>query len=197
MVFSLLHMQLPRAADAFFPFFLSGEELINSFLLREKRLLGHKKLVEWKEHCGESGDLNSSCAQAAISPFFHPYHFCRQLSVLLTIRPLDQGPKEGRRGRGTEARTEGHDRERIQGNASSHGCRQWECPGPEQGGKGRGARGRKRDWLETAHCGCLEVLAMGQVNRLGKLPPCGVRKEPMAGRCTTSASAGGRKMNWA
>lgn len=36
---------------------------------------------------------------------------------------------------------------------------------------GQGARGRNRDWLEAAHGGSLGVLATGQVNRLGKLPP--------------------------
>lgn len=42
---------------------------------------------------------------------------------------------------------------------------------PRVGGVGQGGRSRNRDWLEAAHCGCLGVLAMGQVNRLGKLPP--------------------------
>lgn len=33
---SPLHTQLPRAAHAFSPFCLSGEELINAFFLRQK-----------------------------------------------------------------------------------------------------------------------------------------------------------------
>lgn len=36
---------------------------------------------------------------------------------------------------------------------------------------GQGARGRNRGWLEAAHCGSRGVLATGQVNRLGELPP--------------------------
>lgn len=40
-----------------------------------------------------------------------------------------------------------------------------------RGRGGRAARGRNTGWLEIAHCGRLGVLATGQVNRLGKLPP--------------------------
>lgn len=60
------------------------------------------------------------------------------------------------------------------------------------GGEGTGGGARWEQILAGLHsyCGCLGVLATGQVNRLGTLPPWRVRKEPGPGHCTTSASAG-------
>lgn len=106
----------------------------------------------------------------------------------------DRGSKRRQVGQGTEAGAPGRDRERMQGNASSHGCchrcRQWDCWRAGGGDGGGGARWEQILAGLHSYCGCLGVLATGQVNRLGTLPPWRVRKEPGPGHCTTSASAG-------
>lgn len=64
----------------------------------------------------------------------------------------DRGSKRRQVGQGTEAGAPGRDRERMQGNASSHGCchrcRQWDC-WRAGGGDGGGARGGNRFWLDS------------------------------------------------
>lgn len=125
--------------------------------------------------CWESEDLSSSCARAEIHP---PSHAISSASSCLSCPPSGlsgRRSQRGRWGRGREARAEGQDRERIQGNVSSQGCLQAAVNGsvqaPVRAEWDVGARGRNTGWLERAHCGRLGVLATGQVNRLGKLPP--------------------------
>lgn len=88
--------------------------------------------MEWKECVLGVERPEFELCSGRDTPFLPPHQFGKQLPVLPTVRPAwTKDPKDGGgAGRGREARAEGQDRERMQGNAPSHGCRQWEYPGP-------------------------------------------------------------------
>lgn len=85
--------------------------------------------MDWEEHVLEVRRPAFLLCSDRDLPFLPPHQLRRQLPAHQRAC-LDKGSKGGRWGREREARAEGQDRERIQGNVSSHGCRQWEYPGP-------------------------------------------------------------------
>lgn len=116
---------------------LSTEELICLFLLRWRQLIGHERLREWKTHKVKSQKTTP-----------HPlrFQFCSGKNNLTVSHPFSQtlapiGPvwtknlQEG----GGQGRPEQKVRiGRIQGNGSSHSCRQWEGLGLTRAGWARG-----------------------------------------------------------
>lgn len=130
-------------------------------------------------------------------PFLPPHQLCRRCLFCPPRRPVwTKAPKEGG-GAGEErpkqkVRTGREFKEMFLHEAAVNGSAQ-----APVGGVGQGASSRNRDWLEAPAPAAWESWHQDSLTGRVNGPPGGVRKEPMAGPCATSGSAGGRKMTWA